>query len=45
MFTTALAILGMFALRLGAPIVVTLVIGEMLRQFATPGSEAHGLAG
>lgn len=44
MFTTALAIVGLFALRLGVPIVFTFLLSEALRRLDIRWSDMRGLA-
>lgn len=44
MFTTTLAVIGLFALRLGVPLVVTFLLSEALRRLDTRWSDFRGFA-
>ncbi len=42
MFTTTLAVVGLFALRIGLPLVLMLVLGEALARLDGRRDELHG---
>ncbi len=42
MFTTALAVFGLFALRVGLPLVITFLLGEALARFDARRSDFNG---
>ncbi len=44
MFTTTLAVVGLFALRIGLPLVIMLVLGEALTRLDGRRNDAYGRA-
>ena len=44
MVTTALALIGLFALRIGVPLAVIFALGELLHRLTQRGTDVHGRA-